>query len=384
MSWRWSWLPFAGLLIILPYPGTVAARLLLLLLTFIFSVVWYVRATRTAWAPLPCKAAMAFWWLVGWFSMIYAADPSYSLGELKNEYGYTMLALLAFFVIGQRRGMARFALRALAAGVILLCGWACATWLERFDWKSSAGHGDVGIVATYVVTVAPAIFLVVFGDESRTWRRIGILAGGLALCVVVMTRQRAAWLALAIEAALLLYLLVLTGRLPVSKRKIALAIGALGTMAIVAVVVSTSYRIAPAGALSFDTRVDFWPSVIAQIGANPLAGSGFGRQAMKMANSALIPGYNRQLWHAHNVVFNYGLGMGVPGILAVLTLFAVWARFFWSRATDIAGIAGCMLVAGVFLRNQFNDFFVRDMSLLFWALCGLFAGMLLARAEDGR
>jgi O-antigen ligase len=327
---------------------------------------------------------MAFWWLVGWFSMIYAADPSYSLGELKNEYGYTMLALLAFFVIGQRRGMARFALRALAAGVILLCGWACATWLERFDWKSSAGHGDVGIVATYVVTVAPAIFLVVFGDESRTWRRIGILAGGLALCVVVMTRQRAAWLALAIEAALLLYLLVLTGRLPVSKRKIALAIGALGTMAIVAVVVSTSYRIAPAGALSFDTRVDFWPSVIAQIGANPLAGSGFGRQAMKMANSALIPGYNRQLWHAHNVVFNYGLGMGVPGILAVLTLFAVWARFFWSRATDIAGIAGCMLVAGVFLRNQFNDFFVRDMSLLFWALCGLFAGMLLARAEDGR
>jgi hypothetical protein len=47
-------------------------------------------------------------------------------------------------------------------------------------------------------------------------------------------------------------------------------------------------------------------------------------------------------------------------------------------------MAGCALLAGVFLRNQFNDFFQRDMSLLFWALCGLFAGMLLAREEAGR
>ncbi len=384
MSWRWSWLPFAGLLIILPYPGTVAARLLLLLATFICALVWYFRATPSAWAPLPCKPALAFWWLVGVVSLTYAVDPGYSLGELKNEYGYTLLAVLAFFVIGQDYNRARFALRAAAVGAILLCGWVCATWLDGFGWKYSAGHGGAGVVATYIVTVMPAIVLVVLGDDSRTWRRIGILAGGLAFCALVLTKQRAAWLALALEFAVLLVLLARTGRSSLSTGRVMLAIGVIGMTALVTVVVSSLDRMAPAGASGFDTRVEFWPSVIAQIGAHPLAGSGFGRQAMKMANPALIPGYNRELWHAHNFVLNYGLGMGVPGILALLVLFAAWGRFFGRHAASAVGIAGCMLLAGVFLRNQFNDFFQRDMSLLFWALCGLFAGMLVARAEAAR
>lgn len=384
MSWRWSWLPFAGLLIILPYPGTVAARLLLLLVTFICALVWYFRATPSAWAPLPCKPVLAIWWLVGLVSLTYAADPGYSLGELKNEFGYTVLALFAFFVIGQRRGTAFFALRALVMGAILLCGWGIATWLDGFGWKRTAGHGDVGVVATYIVTVVPAILLVALDDNSQFWRRIGVLAGSLALCALVLTRQRAAWLALAAEIVILLVLLAQVGRLPVSPQKIVVATIAISVSATIAVLVSTLDRLAPAGVASFDTRIEFWPSVFAQIGAHPLAGSGFGRQAMKIANAALIPNYNRELWHAHNFVLNYGLGMGIPGMLVLLALFAAWGRFFWRHAANMVGIAGCMLVAGVFLRNQFNDFFQRDMSLLFWALCGLFAGMLLARAEGGR
>jgi len=44
-----------------------------------------------------------------------------------------------------------------------------------------------------------------------------------------------------------------------------------------------------------------------------------------------------------------------------------------------AGIAGLMLVTGVVVRNQFNDFFVRDMALLYWALSGLLLGFAQRR-----
>lgn len=169
---RLSWLPFALLLVILPYPGTVAARLLLLLISFFVAATWHFRAEPAMRAVLPCKPALVLWWVVSFASLSYAVDPAYSLGELKNELGYALLALSAFFVVGQRRDTALFALRALAGGVAILCGWATATWIgEGFGWNRMGGHGDIGIVATYVVTVLPPC--------SGSWPTILRLPGGV-------------------------------------------------------------------------------------------------------------------------------------------------------------------------------------------------------------
>ena len=385
MSWRLSWLPFAGLLVILPYPGTVAARLLLLLLTFICSLIWYFRASPSAWAPLPCKPAFAFWWLVGLISLTYAADPGYSFGELKNEFGYTLLALFAFFLIGQRCATATFALRAAALGMGILCGWATLTWLgEGYAWNRLGRHGDAGVVSTYVVTVLPVLLCIAVGDPLVHWRRAAGVIAVLALFIAAITEQRAAWIAIALELAIAAALLARGGRIRLSHAQVVVTMAVLLSLGVIAILSYSFLRHGNAEALPRDARMDFWPSVLAVISAHPFAGAGFGRQSMKMAYPDLIPGYNRELWHAHNFVLNYGLSMGLPGIAALLALFAAWGRFFWRHAAQPAGIAGCMLLAGVFLRNQFNDFFQRDMSLLFWALCGLFAGMLLARAEVSR
>jgi hypothetical protein len=46
-----------------------------------------------------------------------------------------------------------------------------------------------------------------------------------------------------------------------------------------------------------------------------------------------------------------------------------------------AGLAGAVMVAGVFARNLFNDFFIRDGSLLFWGLAGMLLGYALRSAS---
>lgn len=379
---RLSWLPFAGLLIILPYPGTVAARMLLLLLGFLVAAWWYAKIGPERRPAKPCTPVLIAWWLVCLASLAYAADPGYSKGELKNELGYTMLALFSFFVLARDAARARFALRAAALGLGLLGGWASLTWLRSFGWDRLGGHGDAGVVSTYVVTILPVLLLVALDDPLAAWRRAAWALLALALFIAAITDQRAAWLAIGLQAALGVAMLARAGRLPLTPRQIAVAAGVLLLAAAAAAVKHTMTRYGNAAALAGDTRMEFWPALLAHIADHPLAGAGFGRQAMKIAYPQMIPGTNPELWHAHNFLINYGLGMGVPGMVALLALFAAWGRFFWRHGASTVGVAGCMLLAGVFLRNQFNDFFQRDMSLLFWSLCGLFAGMLLARGEE--
>ena len=380
MSWRWSWLPFAGLLIILPYPGTVAARLLLLVLGFVIATTWYLKTAPTERVALPCKLPLVVWWVVGLASLTYALDPIYSVGELKNELGYTLLALFSFFVVGQQRDAALFAQRALGFGMAIMACWSISTWVVNdFLWLESGGHGGVGVVSTYVVTALPVLFWLALEDPHVAGRRAAQSLIACALLVAAISTQRAAWPALAAELAVVTILLARNGRISVSRRLAMGLVIAILVLLPMLVLLITLHRWGNVQNLSDNSRLLFWPSVLSTIADNPFMGVGFGRHAMKIAYPDLIPTYETQLWHAHNLFLNYGLALGLPGALALLALFAAWGRFFWRNAKTTAGIAGCALVVGVVARNQFNDFFVRDMSLLFWALCGLFAGMCLTR-----
>jgi O-antigen ligase len=93
-----------------------------------------------------------------------------------------------------------------------------------------------------------------------------------------------------------------------------------------------------------------------------------------------------EFWHPHNLFLNYGIAMGIPGMIAMVLLFSALLRKFWelSRADDrivaMAGICGVLLVIGVVARNLTNDFFQRDLALLFWSI----AGMLLGYAQHAK
>ncbi len=382
-------LPFALFLIILPFPGTVAARLLLLAICFGIAL-WQWQQVPGARAPLPCKPALGAWIAVCLASLAYAFDPAYTLGELKNELGYTMMAFFAFFVVARDREAALFMLRVQILGLFFIGGWATVSWASHdFVWQEGGQHGGVGIFSTYLITLVPVLVWLIFEEEMRDWRSLAAFALTFAFFLAVISLQRIVW---PVFAAQITILVILLARRNYLRRRRARLITLLACAVFLAGLLWGNHQRNPVAAERsiastnlHDTRFLFWPGVVARIAAHPVNGAGFGRGVMSKAYPDLVPAYNTWLLHPHNVFLNYGIGMGIPGILALLALFACFGSVFWRAAAGpsaLAGIVGLSLVAGVLLRNQFNDFFARDMSLMFWALTGLFARLALTSKRD--
>lgn len=377
----WLLVPFALFLVILPFPGTVAARLLLLASCFGIAV-WQWAQNREARASIPCKPALGAWVIIGVLSLAYAVDPAYTLGELKNELGYTMMAFFAFFVVAGERRNAMWLLWAAGAGLVVIGAAAVAAWVAHGRvWQESGAHGGIGVFGTYVITVLPAVAWLVAEGGTATARRLAMALCGFVIFLAAIVAQRAVWPVLAVQAGLILIVAIRQRRLRIGWFGFAGVATAIAVLAFAGMLHSQHTRFgAGQVSMSTDVRLAFWPKVVANIAEHPLSGAGFGRSVMKKAYPELIPADTPELWHAHNVFLNYGLQSGVPGILALAGMFGALAILFWRVASSnvAAGAAGLTLVAGVVLRNQFNDFFVRDMSLMFWALAGLFARLAVA------
>jgi O-antigen ligase len=376
--------PAALLLFILPYPGTVALRLLCLAIVFVIAAVQY--ASRDGAVPaLPCKVPIALWAAIAAISLAYAVDPAYSAGEIKNEIGYTMMAFVSFLVLTRDDTVLRGHLLALAAGAALLCLWILAMRLATGTWNESAGHGGRGIFATYAVTLLPVLMLLAYYFEPRWQRTVALLLLALLLATAIYSQQRIIWAAMAAQAAIAFWLLRRGGMVRLSRRGTAGAIAAVILVAGLGFLATQWLRFNEHGAhavtVSGDIRTEQVSAIVNRILEQPISGSGFGREAMKKAHGDLIPANYPLLWHAHNSFLNYGLGMGLPGVAALLFLFLCLLRQYWKfashgeRKLQLLGMAGMALVAGVFVRNQVNDFFARDMAILFWALNGMLLGL---------
>jgi O-antigen ligase len=375
--------PFAVFLFILPFPGTVALRLLALAAGLALCAwVWH----KDGFPQVPARNALLFWAGCALLSLATAVDPGYSLGEIKNEIGYAMAAYLGFVTLTRSRDDARFFLAALLLGNLTL--GLFALW-EHFSsdaarWNERGLAGGSGGYSTYLLALLP---LLLWADSVLEHRhRRAVISGlvALQLVVAVLVGQRAFWLVVALQALCALYLLRARGFIAISARGMQ-AMGAAAVIVCVAAMVGASMT---RNTVSWteDPRTTGWPAVAERILEHPLAGKGFGRQTMKNAHPDLVSQKYPLFWHAHNLFLNYGIAMGVPGVIAIALLFLTLLRRFLelSRAEDrvsaMAGICGVLLVVGVVARNLTNDFFQRDLALLFWAI----AGMLLGYAQHAK
>jgi O-antigen ligase len=315
-------------------------------------------------------------------------SSDYSLGEIKNEIGYSLMAFVAFFAWTRDEKRLRLLCLALAAGFVVISVSALFDGLVRGkEWHATAFYGGVGNVSHYLVTITPVLALaaVLFGRER--WGRGLAVLGLLLLAIALLTGRRAIWPAVAVQVALTGFWLWKTRAAPAGLYRLSL-IGFV-SVALVAGGLYLSERIRTGGdpesrdAVGKDLRLRVWKGAGWEILEHPLTGAGFGRRAMSKAYPELVPAENPLLWHAHNLVLNYGLSAGVPGMAAVLILFASLAWRFWRLALHgqplarLTGLAGIAMVAGVFTRCMADDFFVRDGSLLFWALAGMLFGYAL-------
>lgn len=374
-------LPFIILLFVLPFPHTVAIRSLSLAAALF--IAFRFRQQYAVGLRFPNKPVTIFWAAICALSLVYAADPLYTLNEIKNEVGYSMAAFFAFFVIASHEKNTHILFRTLAAGLLVIGGWAFYAWVVNgYSWDESGGYGGVGVFATYLVTILPAIVWMATSEPSMTWRRFAIALSIFIILLAFATGQRAVWPALMVELLLLCYLMVRMGKLQIHKAALLIIVTIVLFVGMFAFGEQRRFGESAelGGSILSDTRFAFWPSAIEHILQHPWSGGGLGRRAMAKAYPELIPQYNAFIWHTHNLFLNYGISMGIPGILAIVALFGAWLGYFWKSAIQhhaLIGAAGVALVAGVMLRNQLNDFFVRDMSLLFWAQIGLFARMAL-------
>jgi O-antigen ligase len=378
--------PFAGFLFILPFPGTVALRLACLAGAFAFAVLSWRKLLP---APIPVKPALLLWIVVSVASLAYAVDSSYSVGEIKNEIGYAMMAFVAFFTITREAWILRLWSRivvATAAGIGL---WALAFHFGTGYWDHGGSHTGVGAYAS-LAAIAPAMLLLTCAAPGR-WRVAGIAAALVILLAAIVSEQRIVWVAFGLQFVAAMWLLRKAGLLAISRHG-ALALIAAGLVITGAAVLGVHAlkvrnSMPEIQVLSGDFRLQHWQRVLATIQEHPLTGAGFGRESMKRAYPDLVPKTEPQslLWHPHNVLLTYGIGMGWPGVLALLGVFL---SFSWEFRRHIArpgldcrlaAIAGIMLVIGVVTRNMTNDFFLRDGALMFWALSGALMGFLSRR-----
>ena len=378
-------LPFMVLLFILPFPGTVASRLACLAAAFLIVVISWRGLTPP---PFPCKRAIALWAGVVIASLVVAVDPAYSLGEIKNEVGYALIAFVAFFAWTRDEKQLRLSCLAILAGFAVISGSALlGADLRKGEWPSDAYYGGVGGVSNYLVTVGPVLALTVtlFGrrHSSKWLALLGLAFGAVAL----LSAQRALWPALGLQAALGCVWLWQVRGVAVGPVRVALTGTILLALIGAGIYVSEQYRTggnpeSPV-AMGKDLRPRVWKKVGEEILAHPLSGAGFGLGVMSKAYPALLPAEGKVFWHPHNLVLNYGISAGVPGMVAVVALFAALAWRFWQlalrgeRLARLTGLAGAAMVAGVLARNMANDFFVRDGALLFWALAGMLFGYAL-------
>lgn len=389
-NWK-AWaiaLPPAALLFILPFPGTVALRLLLLGIAFVTALLTWKRSAAPA---LPFKIVLALWAIIAAASVPGSFDPAYSLGEVKNEIGYTLMAFFAFYILADSTAQVRRIGTGLAAGMMVMVAGSLtmqsgqSLWVERSTeriWNEASFIGGSGVYATYLMTAAPVLLAALLGTKRY-------VAGGLAFAAILVagyfTGQKIFILVAALQLAVLLWLLNRGGLLRLNRRwiiaTVVVGVVVLGAM-MQQILVSRAMTNNPLrDNFIGDVRVRQWPKIAGHIMEHPLTGAGFGRNAMQKAYPDLLVPDVPLFWHAHNVFLNYGLSMGLPGVLALLLVFGCLLRAFWTLARHgtptqcLLGAAGVAMLAGIVARNMTNDFFMRDMSLLFWSLSGMLLGL---------
>lgn len=389
----WLLFPAVCFLLVLPFTHTIAARLLFLAASGVCAVIAWRR-----WGTPPLPGGLKIVWLAysGWavLSVLWSLAPAYSLAEVKDEIGYTLIAFLAFWTLVRSR----------RDGVILhaaiLSAFAVCTAMGLYKvamgdgWDGAGVHGGSNNYSVWLVMLAPAVVWLIFITPSRRWR-YGL--SGLAAFFLIgafFAEQRATWPVLGGEAVLLSGLLLWRQPWTLS-RKMAIT-GLVAVLALLVTPIGVAKRMGVTyveAVQSLDRMVfedvrprDIWQASRQVIRQHAVIGAGFGR----IIASQAYPEMNlHRAWHAHNIVLNRAVQLGWIGTILFLVLMGgmvVWLFRTYRQTSSghTAVLAACALtsVVGLLAVNMTNDAFVRHTSLLFWSLMGMWLAMLVRPSES--
>lgn len=383
----------AAFLFVLPVPHTVTIRLVMLVILIVFCGLLLWRAGAPA---LPLKLPFAAWATVALLSLLYSVDPEYSFGEIKNEIVYAFATYAVFYYLSWHLRWWTPWLWAVAASLFALSFTNVALW---FTTGNTVGaryfYNGVGAYTTYLVTVFPFIVLLFFRIPARGITRVMLRTVPFVFLIpAYFSGNRWVWVVLAVTGLVLFPLFAFKARNKAQRVGAAAALSLLIGLSTVLFFYSLERRLAAQaqasvvdGTIAADPRPRLWRFVAEEIAEQPWTGAGFGRGSF----DRVFPQWKKEnsvLFHAHNMFLDAGIQMGVPGMLVMLLLFGAVIREYWrlykndQQLIHWIGACGIAMVVGVVLKNMTDEFFRRDLALLFWALVGMSLGYTRSLARQ--
>jgi O-antigen ligase len=383
----WLLLATGVFLFTLPLPHTISLRQAALLLALVLGVIAIV---RRGMPMLPLKAPFLAWLAVAAISLIGALEPGYSLREIKTEIVYGFVTYLVFFSQAQSERQWRTWLYVLLASFLVLSAGAFVVWADTGQAVTTGRfYNGVGSYTSYWITLFPFLMYLFFHFPLRgTWRIAARIAPFLFLIPVFLTRNRTIWFAFAVSCVVMFSLGFFKLESRVYRQRLLYSLVlvlVLVTVLLAYILGDRMHELSGASELTFervlqwDLRPGIWKFVIADLATHPWRGAGFGLLSFDHAYPQWRAQYSI-LFHSHNVFLDAGVQMGVPGILAMAFVFFAIGREYWRlyRAAhgtlQWIGACGLTMLAGVLVRNMTDNFFTRDVALLFWALVGMSLG----------
>lgn len=372
-------------LFILPFAHTTVLRYVALALTVVTAALLW---KRIAPPPIPLKLPLVLWLGVAIASLIWATNPGYSAGEIKVEVVYSILAFLSFYALTERKQTLKIYASAVLASVATLGVCALGLYVRSGSLEGDNVLSGVLYYVAFLLTALPIVLALLVRRESARSIRIGAAVILILMLATGLLSLNRSFLPVAAVVGLLFVLLYAKyERIGI---RLQAPIVAAATLALVGVAAGfvwvAGQRIRPQEnsvelvekTLQVDPRPRIWEFGIEQIEAHPWTGTGFGRmaQAAKFQRNLGDPQYS----HAHNIVLNYGVQMGIPGMFVIIMLFGAVVLEFRKlcrsddRDARLIGVAGISLVAAVLLKSMVDDLFVRHLALLFWSLVGMGLG----------
>ncbi|MGH2458715.1 MAG: O-antigen ligase family protein, partial [Chloroflexota bacterium] len=292
--------------------------------------------------------------------------------------------------VRSRRGIYLLALALVVAGVVIsLVGfWQYATDQRIITAEDSlrrirAFYGSPNNLGLFLGRALPmAVGLGLWAKRGRGWLAIAALAMAVAL---LLTFSVGAWVAVAISLVLIA---ALRGR---AAFKLALGLGIAGLVAF-GVAALKIPRIGSHVDLRAGTSLErllVWQSALRMLAEHAVRGIGLDNFLYYYQHGYRLPAawLEPDLSHPHNVLLDFWLSLGLPGILLFGLLIGRFVEVVvegWRRSGALergmyAGTIGAM-VDTVAHGLVDNSFFLVDLSVLFWLLFAIVA--VLRRLGD--
>lgn len=384
------WPVLAVLIGILPVGHTMALRNVLLVV-LLAGMAW--RLVKQQRHPdLPLLRPWLAYGAIALLSLSFAVDSVYSQGEIRAEILQPLLLFcLVANLIRDITSLRCFALL-LVCGNAFLVAFSLATTMiggTTKDGLVGSLNSGVGNWSTYLVSVLPFLVVLAIDWQQRFGLRYGAIAVALVLAGVAslyFTLNRQSFIALFVELGVASVILV---RTPVARRHWRWLL--VPAMVFMVLFVTLYLQREPVAAVDFgralqrDSRWEAWRLCLNQLAAHPWSGGGFGHRTFQFLYPELAA--RSPFWHAHNMILNKGVQMGLPGIMVFLLLYLAvpWQMAKGLRLGSGVGLyaaAGIVMTAGVFAKNMTDDFFYRESGYLFWLLAGAVIGAVRGATQE--